>query len=133
MKFYKKYWVSIFILFLIILCFCFLLYLIGYLKTYEYYNVKIHKLKDELYLQNIPYEKLIKDNFLFNINLNNIIQKFDLEINNKITDEGILIKSSELKGYLESNNIYTIQGYISIEKETINQIIISYLRNLLPI
>ncbi|ATO30786.1 hypothetical protein CO229_01475 [Mycoplasmopsis bovirhinis] len=133
MKFYKKYWVSIFILFLIILCFCFLLYLIGYLKTYEYYNVQIHKLKDELYLQNIPYEKLIKDNFLFNINLNNTIQKFDLEINNKITDEGILIKSSELKGYLESNNIYTIQGYISIEKETINQIIISYLRNLLPI
>ncbi|BBA22413.1 hypothetical protein MBVR141_0626 [Mycoplasmopsis bovirhinis] len=113
--------------------FLFLLYLIGYLKTYEYYNVQIHKLKDELYLQNIPYEKLIKDNFLFNINLNNIIQKFDLEINNKITDEGILIKSSELKGYLESNNIYTIQGYISIEKETINQIIISYLRNLLPI
>nr|WP_157771806.1 hypothetical protein [Mycoplasmopsis bovirhinis] len=95
--------------------------------------MQIHKLKDELYLQNIPYEKLIKDNFLFNINLNNTIQKFDLEINNKITDEGILIKSSELKGYLESNNIYTIQGYISIEKETINQIIISYLRNLLPI
>lgn len=93
------------------------MFFITQLRTYDYFAVIVKKERDEIYISNINLDKILDKKVNLFINVDDKLSRYEILIDNKLTEDGILIKSLPLINSLEKNNIYSIQAYISVEKE----------------
>ncbi|EIE42211.1 hypothetical protein MCANUFG4_01213 [Mycoplasmopsis canis UFG4] len=117
MKILKNNFANFILIILLLISFALFLFFITQLRTYDYFAVIVKKERDEIYISNINLDKILDKKVNLFINVNDKLSRYEILIDNKLTEDGILIRSLPLMNSLEKNNIYSIQAYISVEKE----------------
>ncbi|EIE42015.1 hypothetical protein MCANUFG1_01193 [Mycoplasmopsis canis UFG1] len=117
MKILKNNFANFILIILLLISFALFLFFITQLRTYDYFAVIVKKERDEIYISNINLDKILDKKVNLFINVDDKLSRYEILIDNKLTEDGILIKSLPLINSLEKNNIYSIQAYISVEKE----------------
>ncbi|AMD81268.1 hypothetical protein MCANPG14_01243 [Mycoplasmopsis canis PG 14] len=117
MKILKNNFANFILIILLLISFGLFLFFITQLRTYDYFAVIVKKERDEIYISNINLDKILDKKVNLFINVDDKLSRYEILIDNKLTEDGILIKSLPLINSLEKNNIYSIQAYISVEKE----------------
>ncbi|VEU64661.1 MAG1140 family protein [Mycoplasmopsis cynos] len=89
------------------------IYILLTIRHYEYFNAIIKKESDELYVVNLDRKKVIQNNLLINLNYNQKIYNFKIEILDAYAESGIQINSPSLVEFMNENNIYSTVIFFS--------------------
>ncbi|WP_426461571.1 MAG1140 family protein [Mycoplasma hafezii] len=98
-----KNWFYLLIVLITILAFSLFLYFVLTYKIEKYHNAILETEDDKLYLKNINWNQLTKDNYQVNFEINHLFYSENIEINSNI-DEKILVNAPDLIHLMNLNN-----------------------------